>query len=1110
VGQVKNYGIIGVGNNLQLGKNGPKVLGNADTDTVQITNEGGVSLAEIQAANGSTSTALVTKAQLDAVSSSAASDGFNLTLGNVDADGDGDWHITPNQGDYAGNGSVTRQGAVTSLSNTEKVSEAIDKLNEAMLNVHNNTYVRDLDYTTDVSAGGAPLTATLNISATGNANRYTIVWGDGNTDTATTDSTPSHTYTDNTNSPFDVTVTAFNNSGAGEGSSATLQKTNFITLYTANPVAGFAMYAASAGGSPVSIVDDGTELYFDNDTTNIGSASATYLIEWGDGSSNNSIAADTDAGGTQGARLQHTFTTSTEQDQLRTVKLTLLTHSTADPSVVPNNTSAIIKVYDTHTPEVAANTTNVINEEATSGGVVSFTNNTENTIGSYSDFGIIYRYNWGDGTTNDVNVGSGAAGDTAGTITHTYALSGSDQSSGANADFTGNIQVISQHTGSPFTSSNFTIHLEPDVRANMTATSVSKALKSSNDSDQTLYNGTDLSGTDRAVITVQNTSVNGNNYSYAWGDGDTDNNITSGAGDLSSNITHSYNGESAGSYNIVLTTTGTPDISAQSDTETIAVTLENVPAAPTSVSGKSLTLSSSAQDTSKLAHGAADNTGGSLAVGSSLNSSTARRYDTDNSVSTNLITNAYRSDSGTLSALINGSADGAKAFSTSTSETGTFTSLIITAEGDAYDQISSTTYPKNFYQVFSGRITKDISSITHGVHSFALSHSTTGATNNVYVVKDNVTSAPTVNIGSATLVEQTQGTYRYVSGVPYYNAGSPQVKLVGSTVDNLTGQAYLDSSSIFDIASGTNAEGTSASAVQQESRTYAQIDGSSSLLNSGTPKANVGVGSSYALGNVEVDITSSSVKTVEAIKFRAQNVNGYSSYTADHGTKLQVWTASPSFDETNMSVSASLGAGHDDGGVRITGFGSSSDTPAFNSAINNYTANAWSGAVTVAGTSEAINRFDTVQHFDTNLSSGYLPAGPDLNTGRSGAQYFTFAFRRTTMSSFTVRLTGTVSGFFIAAPGTDIDDASSVNGWLDAGTTYAGAGTPGADTSNGGNGSNGCAFTSGDRILDGTSYSNDTFTLTLGDQNGTNATGNNILVRVKLEDGDSFTALSIE
>ena len=38
----------------------------------------------------------------------------------------------------------------------------------------------------------------------------------------------------------------------------------------------------------------------------------------------------------------------------------------------------------------------------------------------------------------------------------------------------------------------------------------------------------------------------------------------------------------------------------------------------------------------------------------------------------------------------------------------------------------------------------------------------------------------------------------------------------------------------------------------------------------------------------------------------------------------------------------------------------------------------------------------------------------------------------------------------------------------------------------------------------------DTFTLTLGDQNATNSTGNNILVRIKLESGDSVTALSIE
>ncbi len=106
-------------------------------------------------------------------------------------------------------------------------------------------------------------------------------------------------------------------------------------------------------------------------------------------------------------------------------------------------------------------------------------------------------------------------------------------------------------------------------------------------------------------------------------------------------------------------------------------------------------------------------------------------------------------------------------------------------------------------------------------------------------------------------------------------------------------------------------------------------------------------------------------------------------------------------------------------------------------------------------------------------------------------------------------MSGKVSGMFIAAPGTAIDSASS-NGWLDCSTTYGGSGVPGANTGSGGNGSNGCAFNSGDRVVDGTTYSGPEFTCTLGTENATNATGNNILVRIKLESGDSITALSID
>jgi len=451
------------------------------------------------------------------------------------------------------------------------------------------------------------------------------------------------------------------------------------------------------------------------------------------------------------------------------------------------------------------------------------------------------------------------------------------------------------------------------------------------------------------------------------------------------------------------------------------------------------------------------------------------------------------------------SEDGSKSFSLSTGETGTFTSLVVTSEGDAYSELS-TTYPQNYYQVFTARITKDISSQQTGAHRAKLSHSTTGDTNEVYIIKDNLSSVPTLDISGATLEEDTAGSYRYVSGIPYYNSGSPKVRLVGSTVSNLIGQAYLDSSSIASITSGTNDEGTSSSAVVSNSRSYSNIDGATTMLSSGIPIAGTGVSSNYALGSIVADITSSSINTVERIGFNIRNVNGTSS-TVSPTTKVQVHKAAPTFDEGDISVSNSLGSTYSTNATRVSGL---SGLSSFSGSTDFYVNNAWSGAVTVAGTSEAIVRFNTLKHFTTDLSTGYLPIGPDLNTGRSGAQYFTFALKRTLVANFKVRLTGTISGLFIAAPGTAIDTASGNNGWLNASVQYAGAGVPGADTANGGNGSDGCASTAADRIIDGTSYNNQAFTLTLGSENLSNAFNNQLLVSVKLESGDSLTAISIE
>ena len=38
------------------------------------------------------------------------------------------------------------------------------------------------------------------------------------------------------------------------------------------------------------------------------------------------------------------------------------------------------------------------------------------------------------------------------------------------------------------------------------------------------------------------------------------------------------------------------------------------------------------------------------------------------------------------------------------------------------------------------------------------------------------------------------------------------------------------------------------------------------------------------------------------------------------------------------------------------------------------------------------------------------------------------------MANFDITMTGTVSGMWIAAPGTAIDDSSGLNGWLDCST----------------------------------------------------------------------------
>lgn len=789
----------------------------------------------------------------------------------------------PTDGAYAnGSGSGNIEGAVTSLTNSTSVSNAIDSLNEVMFNIHQQTYVRDVVVTcTSGNTGGAPLTATLTINVVGNANAFDINWGDGSYTNNTSDSTPSHTYTDNTNSPFDITVTARNTGALGEGNSASQSVTDLITLYTADPNADFDIYNVSAGGSEITEANTNETIYVDNETTNANDVTATFFIRWGDGSTD-SIANTSVAGGTQGDRISHTYTSGTGTGS-NTIQLSINTHSTADPSALPDTASKTIKIFDT--------------------------------------------------------------------------------------------------------------------------------------------------------------SI----------------------------------------------------------------------AAPEGLSGKSFSLTSSSVGTSpKLAQGHIDHSSEStLGEGDSVT-----RYTTTGAIQTSGEANSqvvYNAGAGALSAIVDGAVDGTINF-TSGDDTGSNASVVVVDELDFYNfdnlgrsiSASARRYAPGLYSGFRGRISK--SSVATGLHTYKLSHSTTGNTSVLQFVKDNLTGTPVVNLSGTTVTQNSAGTLAYVSGIPYYT-NDATINVVGALVSNVAGQTYRDDSTPFNFYSGTNVEGDNGSAFATQNKDYTILPSGS--LSSGKPKANTGVGANVTIDTFQLNVNGGG-RRVEGFAMRMENVNGAGANVQYANTKIAVYNGTSSgVNESSIPVSDSLGAGFDTDGLRIV-TGWSGSTPAFSSGQDYYASNNWSGAVTIAGTDEAVVRYGNLQHYDTDLSSGYLPVGPDLNTSRSGSQYFRFAFKRTTMSNFTVKLTGKVSGFFIAAPNTDIDDTSDSNGWLNASATYAGAGTPGANTTAGGNGSDGCAFTSGDRIIDGTTYSNQGFTLTLGDQNASDSYNNQILVGIKLDDGDYLSQLEVE
>jgi len=599
---------------------------------------------------------------------------------------------------------------------------------------------------------------------------------------------------------------------------------------------------------------------------------------------------------------------------------------------------------------------------------------------------------------------------------------------------------------------------------------------------------------------------------------------TSAGGVFGARLPYSYgftksSGTSANTINLVMTSSNTANpasIPRSISTVSMKIYDANI-ATPQQLSTKTITFANTVGTSPLLAAQFANNTGGATTyvAGSSVNRTTATASNTS---TVTLTTIAYNANSGTLTANFNGANSGARGL-TSGSDTGSYNSLTIDSKKDyqLFDATGTATtfglsiYAPSTFAGFTATATKAASAVPVGVNNFQLLHSANGNTNIVEFVKDDLTTVPTTTAGSVSTV--TAGTYRYISGIPYFNSGSPTVKLSGATIVNWIGQTYISCTAPVLVTSGTNAESTTAAAITPTTFTYSGIDNSgNTFLSSTFPKANTGAGGiPYTLGDLTVSVANS-VRTIQQIGIRANNVNGLGALVQNTSTKLAVHsTAQSGISEIAITVSGITGT-YTDNGVRSTAFlANTTNTPVYTNTTNFYTTNNYSESSDpgVAGTKEATVRLGVLQYDVTNYSTGYLPAGPNRSAD-TGTQYFTFAFRRTGVSTFDINITSAsgITGCWLALPGTATDTSSSLNGWMRMDTTKGGAGYPGVNAP--GNGNDGCAATDADRIASGVALSGG-YTVSFGTVNSSSAgsTGNVILVRLALASGQSISALSI-
>jgi hypothetical protein len=485
-----------------------------------------------------------------------------------------------------------------------------------------------------------------------------------------------------------------------------------------------------------------------------------------------------------------------------------------------------------------------------------------------------------------------------------------------------------------------------------------------------------------------------------------------------------------------------------------------VPAGPTAFPGGSLAVINTVGNNPVLALSAADHANSGISAGSSVT-----RIVTS-SVSSNVFNDVGPGESGTITLLINNASAAAHTLN-GTSDNGTYSGLVI-ADQKAFP-VSQPGFWKSIDVSVAG------AGVAPGVNKMKLSHSGAGTTNEVVFVRDDMVSTPTISPSSVT--ESSNGAVAFSSGVPHYGANANL--LVGLSFTNLSGETYYGGTDVLTV-SGTNG------VLADQTFSYAN-------LGINTPVTHQ-ITSATAVTPVIVPVNGTTHGS-GLIQGTIKNVNGASGVTSLSSSIVLVKrgaAASNKVDELSIPVAGLGSAPNNNNAIRVN-IGATGDEPTGS-------VTSWDATATLP-TYEAAVVAGILSNNQTNYLTGFLPVGPNLSTGRNGAQYATFSFQRSAVSTFKINVTGTYHGVWIKLPGVSDNGTISpnaTNGWWDATKSYNGAGVPG----NASDPSAGCAVGS---VMAGASGA---YSITFGPQTSTNSNSNTILVRIRLDAGQSITALS--